>query len=389
MDTHPGSADPPDGSASPRSEPALEAAVAVLMAGGLGTRFWPLSTARRPKQFLTHWFGRSLFRMAVDRALDLVSPDRLLVMTQAAFVEAVREQAPEVPPDNLILEPTRRDTAPANILAALVVEGRRPRSVMLVFPADHYIRGTDAFRATLTAAARRAASGGLGTIGVPPTRPATGYGYLRLAEPTEPLRPVPVEAFVEKPDRATAERYLAEGRYLWNSGIFVWRSDVLVEAAGRHAPATLAALAPLAPLAGTPDFAARARPAFDGVEAISIDFAVMEKADDIWCVPATFAWDDVGEWEALDRLLPADPDGNRARGPVTLDAVRRCIVIAEGDRPLAVAGLSDAIVVQGEAGTLVCPKAEAGRIRALVGRIQTDAPQAKKSAAEPEDQAGR
>ncbi|MFW6125177.1 MAG: sugar phosphate nucleotidyltransferase, partial [Pirellulales bacterium] len=234
---------------------------------------------------------------------------------------------------------------------------------------DHFIGDEAAFRETLATAAARAADGGLGTIGIPPTSPATRFGYLQLAQEAVPLLPQPVEAFVEKPDRARAEAYAADGRHLWNSGIFVWRARALLDAAEAHLPETVAALAGVAQHVGGESFGQRAREAFERIEAVSVDYGIMEKAGDVWCVPASFEWDDVGGWQAAARLLPADDAGNRVQGRVVLDGADGCIVLGEGGRPVAVVGMSDCIIVQGPAGTLVCPKSAADRIKPLVQRI--------------------
>jgi len=343
--------------------------VPVVMAGGFGTRLWPLSTPDRPKQFLTEFQGRSLFQQATERALRLAPAERVLVMTSASLASQARAQAPDVPAENLIPEPLRRDTGPAVILAALVAAGRWPGAVMAVFPSDHFIGSEEAFVETVAAAVARAVEGGLGTIGIPPTSPATGFGYLELGADAEPLATQPVAAFVEKPDRARAEAYLAGGRHLWNSGIFVWRPEVLLEAARRHLPDTVAALEGVANHVGRDTFAAEARAAFERIAADSVDYGIMEKAEDVWCVPAAFEWDDVGGWEAAARLLPADDAGNRAYGNVVLEGTDGCIVLGEEDRPVAVAGMADCIIIQGPAGTLVCPRAEADRIKPLVQRI--------------------
>jgi len=346
--------------------------VAVLMAGGAGTRFWPLSTPGRPKQFLTELADQSLYAQAFERARSLVPASRIQVMTGAGFLEVVRRQTPAVARANVILEPLRRDTAAAAVLAALVVARRWPEAVMAVFPSDHFIGDEAEFRRTMAAAVARARRGGLGTIGIRPTGPATGFGYLRLAEPPAPRRPQAVERFVEKPDARKARRFVASGRYLWNSGIFVWQARELLRAAERYLPVAYRTLAPLAEAAGTADFARRARAAFRRLRPVSVDFGIMEKADDVWCVPAAFEWDDVGGWPAVERLMAADADGNRVRGRVFLDGTRGSLVLGKADRPIAVAGLTDCIIVQSDAGLLVCHKSAAERIKPLIQRLLGD-----------------
>lgn len=347
----------------------LRNVVVVLMAGGFGTRFWPLGTAEQPKQFLTTLAGRSLYRQAAERARTIVPWDRILVMTNAAHVGLVREQTPEVPEENIIGEPMRRDTAAAVVLATLIAERRFPGSVLVITPADHLVSNLEAFRRTVAAAVARARQGGLGTIGIRPTHPATGFGYLQLTHRPADAEAVPVLEFVEKPDAQRAAKFVASGQYLWNAGMFIWKAGTLLEAARQLLPDVSAALEPLAESAGTPAFADRARQAFQSLRAISVDYGIMEKAEDVWSVPALFDWSDVGGWLAAADLLAADDDGNCVHGSVLLDAATGNIVVADGDNPVLVVGVKDCVIVHGPGGTLVCDKSHAERIKPLVEKI--------------------
>jgi len=347
----------------------LRDVVVVLMAGGFGTRFWPLGTAEQPKQFLTALAGQSLYRQAAERARAIVPWDRILVMTNAAHVGLVREQTPEVPEANVIGDPMRRDTAAAVILAALVAERRFPGSILVITPADHLVSNLEAFRRTVAAAVARARQGGLGTIGIRPTHPATGFGYLRLARRPGDAEAVSVLEFVEKPDAEQAARFVASGKYLWNAGMFIWKAGTLLEAARQLLPDVSAALEPLAESAGSPAFADRARQAFQSLHAISVDYGIMEKAEDVWSIPALFEWSDVGGWLAASDLLPADADGNCVHGSVLLDAATGNIVVADGDNPVLVVGVKDCVIVHGPGGTLVCDKSHAECIKPLVEKI--------------------
>lgn len=367
MKENPGQTSPREGEEDPFRD-----VVAVLMAGGAGTRFWPLSTAEKPKQFLTALTGTPLYVQAADRARLLVPWDRILVMTHETFLPLVRKQTPDVPPENVVLEPARRNTAAAIILAAVVISRRWPESTMIVTPSDHLIGNLDGFRRTLARAVARARSGGLGTIGIPPTFPSTDFGYLRLAGPPDPREAARVEQFVEKPDRRRAEEYLASGRFLWNSGIFVWQTRMLLDAAARHLPGVYRPLAALGETVGTPEFAPRARRAFETIESVSVDYGIMEKAGDVWAVPAAFSWSDVGNWLTAAELLPSDDAGNHCRGKVVLDQARGNLVIAESGAPLVVAGIDDCVVVQAASGTLVCHKNCIDRLRSIVERIPAD-----------------
>jgi len=353
----------------PVARDAFRDVYAVVLAGGIGTRFWPLSTPARPKQFLTELADRSLYVQTVDRARLLVPPDRILIMTGAPFLGFIRQQTPEIPLENVIVEPLRRDTGPAIILAAFAVAARRPDGLMVAFPSDHFVGDNLEFRRTVAAAIAQARCGGLGTIGIPPTYPATVFGYLRLAGPAVPLVLQRVKQFVEKPDRAKAEQYAASGHYLWNSGMFIWRARTLLDAAKRHLPETYKELASAAAVLGEAAFPRRVLEVFQQINPVSIDYGIMEKADDVWCVPAAFAWNDIGGWLATGQFIAADDRGNHVRGDVFLDEVSGAIVIGAPGRPIVVAGLADCVVVQGDGGTLVCSKSALARLRQIVGRV--------------------
>jgi len=360
--------------ATHQPKPEFQGAVAVLLAGGAGVRFWPLSTPDRPKQFLTELASRSLYAQAVDRARMLAPLDRILVATSRDLAPLARRQSPEIPRRNLVVEPLRRDTAAALIYAALIVERRWPGSVMIATPSDHFIGNVAEFRRTMARAVARARSGGLGTIGIPPTFASTEYGYLRLAKPPRPLRVVPVRQFVEKPDAKTAARYLASGRHLWNSGMFIWRTDALLAAAQVHLPDTFRALAGLVRSMGDKGYAGKARRVFRRLRPISIDYGVLEKAEDVWCVPGRMEWSDVGNWLAIEKVITPDGRGNRTRGDVFLEEADGTIVVGRPGHPVIVAGLADSIVVETPAGTLVCHKSFSNRLRPVINRALAAAP---------------
>jgi mannose-1-phosphate guanylyltransferase len=242
---------------------------------------------------------------------------------------------------------------------------------MVAMPSDHLIRPPEAFRATMDSAITAARDGGLGTIGIAPTYPATGYGYLRAAAAAQPqaLEPMPVEKFVEKPDRSRAEQYVASGRYFWNSGMFVWRAAALLEAAARLAPAVYGPLADLGRSFATPAFSAELRRAFEAVQPISIDYAIMEKSTNVWLVPAAFQWSDVGGWSAALELLPAADHGNHVSGPAVLQDVADSVILTDDDHPVIVAGLSGCVIVRGPGGILVCPRDRVDQIKPLVEQI--------------------
>jgi mannose-1-phosphate guanylyltransferase len=236
-------------------------------------------------------------------------------------------------------------------------------------PSDHLVTGRQAFRGAMAAAVAQARQGRLVTLGIPPTEPATRFGYLELADPPAALNPQRVRRFVEKPPPAKARHYAASGRHLWNSGIFIWRAARLLEEAARHLPETYRALAPLAAHFGRATFARKARRAFDRLTAVSIDYGIMERAEEVWVVPAAFPWSDLGGWRAAEALLRPDKSGNRCAGRVELDEVSGTLAVTSEDEAMLVAGVRDLVVVRGPGGVLVCHKSAADRLKPLVGRI--------------------
>jgi mannose-1-phosphate guanylyltransferase len=343
----------------------------VIMSGGSGTRFWPVSTPALPKQFITAFTEPSLFRQTVERSRDLVPFDRMLVVTSERFGSLIRAQSPEIPAANIILEPRRRDTAAAIALASLVADRRWPDSVLAVLPSDHLIQDRAGFRRTVEAAARHAARGGLLTIGIPPSYPATAYGYLQLDAPVRSGKEIfKLRRFVEKPKRERAEEFIAGGDFLWNSGIFVWKTSSILQALERHLPAHLAALRPAAAAHGSASFAAAVRDAFDRIESISIDFGVMEKASEVYAVPAAFDWSDVGGWKAAKDFVPADAGGNRIRGPVSAEGAKDCLIIAEGQgHPVIAIGVEGLVIVSTPGGTLVCREDQVDSMKRHVEKL--------------------
>jgi len=344
---------------------ALDDLYCVIMAGGAGTRFWPASTEDKPKQLLTLVGDRSLLQMAVDRARAVVDVGRILIVTGERLAAAVRAQLPELADHQVIAEPERRDTAAAVALATVVVEARGGRRVCIL-TADHLIGPTAVFADSV----RRAAAACVGnsaivTFGVVPTHPATGYGYLEVDSIVgDDARGV--HRFVEKPDLATATGYLQSGRFLWNSGMFVFSTHTMRGALERHLPTHVAALAPAIPAGGVVDSATLKAP-FSSLPKISIDKGVMEKHDDVRCVPARFAWSDVGSFPSLAEHLPHDADGNAFRGTVrTLDARGNVVWCEDASEEVAVVGLSDIVVVRAGNRTLVVPRARAEEVKKLV-----------------------
>jgi len=343
---------------------------AVILAGGWGERLWPMSTRRRPKQLLRLGSGSTLVGETVARVAPLVDIGKSLVLTNAALRERVVPELRGVRRERVIGEPFGRNTAPAVALAAHLLVGDDRDAVMVVLPADHLIEGDEPFRAAIRLAAEAArATRSLVTLGVRPTRPETEYGYIRVGRASGPDGVFEVEEFVEKPDRTTAESYLVDGNYLWNSGMFVWRADRFLEEIARHLPDVASALADVGSRPGDAAFPDELLSFYERVPSISVDYGIMEKADGILVVPAAFRWDDVGAWSALARVWPADDKGNAVSGDAVLVDAERCVVWAE-DGVVAVLGLSDVVVARAGGATLVCPLGRARDVRAIVEELK-------------------
>ncbi len=347
-------------------------AYAVVLAGGRGERFWPLSTRRRPKQLLALVSRRTLLAEAVSRVRPLVPLSRILVITRADLAPAVRRAVPALLAGNIIGEPCGRDTAAAITLAAAVIKARDPRGVFCVLTADHVIGDEPVFRRTLgDALARAAEQDALFTIGLKPTAPSTGFGYIE-AGPRVPGRSTTaffrVRRFVEKPGEAAARRYVASGRYFWNSGMFAWSLDAWERALRTHRPPLARLLDTLVPRVGRTGFRACLARAYAGLERISVDYAVLEKADNIVMAEGRFAWDDVGAWSALERHAPRDAQGNTVMGRVELLEASGNIVVAP-DGLVALVGVTNLVVVRAGAATLVCRKDCAQAVKRMVEQI--------------------
>jgi mannose-1-phosphate guanylyltransferase len=346
---------------------------AVIMSGGSGTRFWPLSRRHRPKQLLALAAERPILRLTYERVAALVPPERIWVVTTADTADASREMLPELPADNILAEPEGRDTAACAGYAAINLLRSDPEAVCAVLPADHVIGDEERFRRALSAADELVSSeGGLLTFGVRPTRPETGYGYLELGERHREIDGWQVhrlQGFVEKPDPPTAQGYLEAGGYMWNSGMFVWRAEEYLGEVRRQLPELASSLDRLAESLGGPAAPSALSEIYPTLAKTSVDFGVMEGAEKCWTIPVDFPWSDVGAWPALVELLPSDEDGNAALGrSVSLGSGGNLLV---SDGPLvAVAGVRDLVVVATRDAVLVVPAAEAQRVKELVAELE-------------------
>ena len=347
-------------------------AYAVIMAGGKGERFWPVSTRKHPKQVLSLVGGKPMLAQAVERVETLIPPENVYVITSADLVDITRESVARVPAENIIGEPFGRDTAAAVALGAALVEARNPQGVMAVLTADHVIGDPDIFVKTIAESLVLAAGDDvLITMGILPEFPSTGFGYIDAGDAypfdgvTQFFR---ARRFVEKPGRPVAEDYLAAGHYFWNSGMFVWSLKSILSAFERHQPPLRAMIQRLRGVAGTPQLACAIEEEYGKLEKISIDYAVMEKANNILMAKGTFRWDDIGSWPAIGNHFEADDQGNVAIGDCeAIDSQDN--VVYSRERLTALIGVKDLVVVQAEGATLICPKARAQEVKAMVKRL--------------------
>jgi len=341
---------------------------AVIMAGGAGTRLWPLSRRLRPKQLLRLFDGASLLQLSRRRLAGLFEPANIWVITSASYLDLIAAELPDLPRENLIGEPIGRDTANAIGLAAHLLARRDPDATMAVFTADHLIRPQDRFAAAISAGLDAAEKfpRSLITFGITPTAPHTGYGYVQRGEPVAP-GVYRAAAFKEKPNRETAERYLASGDYLWNSGMFVWRAGTILAELERHLPENARALNDLARSWEAGEWSAAAAARFESLRRISIDYGVMEKADSVLLVEMACEWMDLGSWIAVGATGQPDADGNVALAPrVAIIDGRDNILVSEDEHLLAVLGVAGLVIVHSPDATLVCHRDRVERIRDLV-----------------------
>jgi mannose-1-phosphate guanylyltransferase len=339
------------------------------MAGGQGTRFWPRSRRRRPKQLLNIVGEQTMIEQTVARINALISPHRILVVAGEAYRDLLLAALPQLPADNFLLEPIGRNTAACVTWAALWLRQRDPEAIMAVLPADHIMRNETEFLQVLaTAAALAQTAHRLVTIGIQPTHPETGYGYIRVSQDqlrVEGRDVFRVERFVEKPSRDKAVEFLAEQRYLWNSGMFIWRVDTILDEVRRHLPALARDLDPVGSIVSTAAQAAVIADVYPRIESISIDVGVMERAQDVWGVPGDFGWSDVGSWRALSELLPADAQGNVTVGTHRGLETSGCLIYSP-NKLVATIGLADMVVIETDDVLLICPKDRDQEVRKLV-----------------------
>jgi len=350
----------------------------VIIAGGRGERFWPQSRLRCPKHLLPIVGSKPMLTQTLDRVRALVPAGNTFIITSAQQEQAVRAVCPQLPRENIVAEPVGRDTAPAVALAAALVAQRDPNGVFAVLPADHVIHDTRAYRANLSAAfAAAGAAGVMVTIGIKPEEPSTSFGYVQRGTKWRNFGRKPfyyVRRFVEKPNADVARGYLASGEYFWNAGMFIWSVPVVHSALEKLAPELHAAFAPvrraLATKRALGPVLARVYPA---LKKISVDYALLEKSDNVVMLLASFDWDDVGAWPAVAKHSAQDVRGNVVRGRALVEQGSNNLVFSQGEHLLAVVGVDDLIVVHTSDATLVCPKSRAQEIKALLKRVEATA----------------
>lgn len=346
----------------------------AILAGGSGTRLWPLSRSHRPKQLLKLLGDRSLVQATVDRVLPLVPAEQVLIVTEASHAADLREQLPELPSENILVEPARRGTAAAVGFAATVISHRDPDATMASLHSDAAVLDAPEFRRALTAAFEVArADAWLVTLGIKPSSPHTGMGYIQVGEPLGDFAGRPAHRavrFVEKPDRATAERLITEG-YVWNPGMFIWRVAVILGYFERLLPEAHAVLREIGDAIGTPREKSVLLERYPSIPPETIDYGIMERADRIATIPADFGWSDVGSWGELLLIAPRDAQGNVVRGDHLGIDTRRTLVYAE-DRPVFTLGVEDLVIVSLPDAVFVCHRDRAEEVRRIVERLQAD-----------------
>ncbi len=349
---------------------------AVIMAGGGGTRLWPLSRKSRPKQMLKLGQEKTLFQVAVDRLQGIFPPERILVVTVEAQAAGLQKQCPQIPRENFLLETMPRGTAPVVGFAATVLNKKNPDAIMAVLTADHIIGNLKRFQQILTAAFQVASEGHLVTLGIAPSYPATGYGYIRQGDLVGRYQEIDVFhvlEFTEKPALEEAERMLSTGEYAWNSGMFIWRTEVILQEISRQMPDLADQLSLIDQAWYTPEQASTLQKVWPEIKPQTIDFGIMENAPEVAVIPAAgLEWNDVGSWEALFELLPVDQDGNIFQGGehLALDSKGTIVYSVDNPRMVVTIGAEDLIIVDTGDILLICRRDQAQQVRWAVKELE-------------------
>jgi len=344
----------------------------AIMAGGVGSRFWPSSTEDKPKQFLDILgIGKSLLRITFDRCIKIVDAQNVLVVTNERYKDLVKQHLPEILDKNIITEPSRNNTAPCVALTALHIQAENPDAVFAVLPSDHVIEKTEAYLAKLTEAFEFARNNeAIVTLGIQPTRPDTGYGYIELGNKNEGI--YKVESFREKPNHETAEQYLASGNYLWNAGMFIWSVKTILNSFEKNEPSILSVLQQSVDKFGTEDQQKYINEVYPQTKSISVDYAILEKAENVFTIPADIGWSDLGTWSSLHAFLDKDVNNNVVQANISqIDEVKDSLIVAQNERIIVIKGLENYIVVDEPGALLIYPKDQEQEIKGVVKKLMS------------------
>ncbi|MGX4583402.1 mannose-1-phosphate guanylyltransferase [Paenibacillus chitinolyticus] len=347
-------------------------ATAVIMAGGKGERFWPKSRINLPKQFLNISGNKSMIQQCITRLEKMIPADQIFIVTNELYAELIQAQIPHLPSDNIIIEPVGRNTAPCIGLASIIIEEKFPDSSMVVIPSDHIIHNEEEFLSIIQTGIQVSEKNGVVTLGISPNYPETGYGYIETSGNPQRLNNFEihkVNQFVEKPDLEKALQYIEQGNYYWNSGIFIWKIDVIREYIKKHMLDMHEILEIMKASFLSEERNKVIRREFPKMPDQSIDYGIMEKINDIYMIPCVFGWDDVGSWTALERIDDLDDNGNVIRGNILSLDTKKCIIESNG-KLIATLGVEDLIIVDTEDVTLICRKDKAQEIKTIIKELK-------------------
>lgn len=342
----------------------------AIMAGGVGSRFWPSSTEDKPKQFLDILgIGKSLLRITFERCTKIVDASRILIVTNERYKALVKEHLPEILDKNIITEPSRNNTAPCVALTALHIQAENPKAVFAVLPSDHIIEKTQAYLDRLTEAFDFASKNdAIVTLGIKPTRPDTGYGYIELAEASNHI--YKVASFREKPNLDTAQQYLDAGNYLWNAGMFVWSVETILASFRKNEASILNVLEQSLDKYGTSEEQEYINQVYPNTKSISVDYAILEKAENVYTIPADIGWSDLGTWNSLHAFLDKDENNNVIQANLSqIDQVKNSLIVAQKERIIVIKGLDNYIIVDEPGALLIYPKDQEQEIKGVVKNL--------------------
>jgi mannose-1-phosphate guanylyltransferase len=342
------------------------------MAGGGGTRLWPKSRELHPKQMHALGSERPLVQNTTDLLHRIVGEDNVYIVTNKHHAALIRNIMPSMA-GHIIIDPYRRDTAAAIGLSAVYLSKKSPDAVMGVFPSDHFIGNPDTFGAIVRLAEDQATEGHVVTIGIKPTGPETGYGYIEYGTSEasrDGMNVFRVRRFVEKPNRETAEQYLADGNYLWNSGMFIWSVPTVLRLFEKHLPEMYAGLMKIGDAIGTPDEETTVERIYEGLQSVSVDYGIMEKAEDVLVIPGDFGWNDIGSWKTVHDISPQNADGNVITGHVLEHDTTNCLIMGEKGKVIAAIGLDNLVIIDTPDALLICPKDRTQDVKKIVDRLK-------------------